>query len=101
MINPKHDTDGCARCRMDLIRFTREVKLPRFTMHVGEEWNLPQTSYRADGFIELGHGLAPPNTFEIVEHDITRASHNGKPCRGVALEGYPDSLPEYLTASRA
>lgn len=100
MINQKHPTAGCARCRMDLIRFTREVKLPRFTMLVGEEWFLPQTSYRADGLIELGHGLAPLAAFEIVERDATRASHNNRPCRGVDLNGYPDALPECLLATR-
>jgi len=67
---------------MDLIRFRVEVKLPRFTMHPDETWDLPQSQYRSDGGIDLGHGVAPLGTFEIVKVDHHRANHNGKPCPG-------------------
>lgn len=99
-INPDHGTAGCARCRMDLIRFVVETKLPRFTMHVDETWELPQTSHRAHG-IDLGHGFAPAHTFVIVKRDHTRACHNGAKCPGVELDRakYPDALPEFVGAS--
>ncbi len=102
LINAKHDTAGCARCRMDEIRFTRDVKLPRFTMRAGESYNLPQTSYRADGMIALGYGLGPHGSYVVVERDATRASHNGGTCPGTALdrERYSESLPEYIEATR-
>jgi hypothetical protein len=97
-INPVHGTAGCARCRMDLIRFVVEVKLPRFTMHAGDTWNLPQTQHREHG-IEAGHGFAPTHTFVIIERDHVRASHNGARCQGTALESYPDALPELVGAT--
>jgi hypothetical protein len=103
IVNPRHRTSGCARCRMDLIRFTREVRLPRFTMRAGEEWNLPQTSYRTNRYVELGAGLVPPGAYELVERDAQRASHNGRACPGAALdlETYPDALLEYVRATPA
>lgn len=73
---------GCPRCRMDLIRFVREVRLPRFTMAAGDEWNLPQVRYLPDGSAELGQGVAPAGSFEVVTRDATRACHNGTPCPG-------------------
>lgn len=99
VINRKeHGTPGCARCRMDLIKFVEEYKLPRFTMHIDETYNLPQTSYRQHGAIEIGTGIAPAQTFVIIERDAMRASHNGLPCPGLKLEGYPDALPELIGA---
>ena len=63
---------GCPRCRLDRIVFTREVRLPRFTMRAGEEWELPQSRYTADG-AELGGGTIPAGSFEIIEADESRA----------------------------
>lgn len=64
---------GCPRCRLDLIRFTREVKLPRWTFAAGEEWHLPQCRYLADGSAEVGAGVAPRDSFTIVVVDEHRA----------------------------
>jgi hypothetical protein len=64
---------GCPRCRLDLIRMTRTTKLPRFTMRVGEEWELPQSRYLLDGSAELGGGTLPAGSFEIIEADASRA----------------------------
>ena len=66
---------------MDLIRFTAEVKLPRFTMHAGEEWHLPQSRYTADGGAELGAGLVPAGSFTVVCADDTRAIHHDCPVK--------------------
>ena len=63
---------GCPRCRLDLIRFVREVKLPRFTMRPGDTWELPQSRYTADG-AELGAGIIPRDSFIIEVADATRA----------------------------
>ena len=68
MIKPK--SAGCPRCRLDLIVFTREVKLPRFTLAAGEEWEMPQARYTSEG-AELGGGIIPKDAFEIVEEDHT------------------------------
>lgn len=73
---------GCTGCRLDLIRFTADVWLPRFTMHAGEEWSLSQSRYRADGSFHLGAGIVPAGMYVIVERDEHRASHNGLPCPG-------------------
>jgi len=75
---------GCPRCRMDLVVFAVEVKLPRFTMRPGDSWDLPQVRNRADGGIELGHGVAPRGTFAVAEVDHRRACHNGQACPGDA-----------------
>lgn len=78
----KHGSEGCPRCRMDLIKFNADVKLPRFTMTKGETWNLPQSHYDQEGSAALGDGTAHRTTFYVVERDATRASHNGLPCPG-------------------
>ena len=96
----KHGTPGCARCRMDEIRFTKETKTPRFTLQADEVWYLPQTSHRPGGMIALGDGIVPPGSFEVVKRDAERASHNGRPCPGLKLdvEAYPDAMPELIGA---
>ena len=71
---------GCPRCRLDKIRMTKPVKLPRFTMGVGEEWELPQSRYQVDGSAELGGGSIPKDAFEIIEADESKAC--GCPCKG-------------------
>ncbi len=62
----------CARCRLDLIRFTREVRLPRFTMKAGEDWHLPQSRINADGSADLGGGIVPADAYETIAkcHDL-------------------------------
>jgi hypothetical protein len=70
---------GCRRCRLDLIQFTRTVKLPRFSMHQGDEWHLPQSRYQLDGSAELGAGIVPRDAFKILVVDDTRAC--GCPCK--------------------
>jgi len=77
---------GCPRCRMDLIVFAVEVKLPRFTMRPGDSWDLPQVRHRADGGIDLGQGVAPRGTFAVAKVDHRRACHNGQTCPGDAGE---------------
>lgn len=74
--------NGCLRCRLDLIRFNRTISLPRFQMAAGEEWRLPQIRYTSDGGAEIGGGIAPADSFTVVERDHARACHNGKPCAG-------------------
>lgn len=66
-------TPGCSRCRMDLIEFVREVKLPRFTMQAGEQWSLPQSRYNADGDASLGAGVCPRDSFKVLTVDADRA----------------------------
>lgn len=68
---------------MDLIRFTRQTRLRRFTMEVGEEWKLPQCRY-TDGGAMLDDSFVPESSFEVVVRDHTRACHNGNPCPGDA-----------------
>lgn len=65
---------GCPRCRQDLVRFTREVKLPRFTMREGETWDMPQRKYTADGGAHLGAGIVPPDSFEIVVVNVCQST---------------------------
>lgn len=65
--------EGCPRCRLDHIRFVKETKLPRFTMRIGETWELPQSRYTPDGSAELGGGLIPVGAFEIITVDESRA----------------------------
>lgn len=65
---------GCARCRLDLIRFVREVKLPRFTMRADETWHLPQSRYQPDGSAELGGGIVPADTFVVEKPGDSRAT---------------------------
>lgn len=77
-----HDTPGCSRCRMDLIRFTREVVLPRFTMRVGETWNLPQNQRNSDGMLSMGGGYVPVGSYETIKVDHVRAIHNFSTCPG-------------------
>lgn len=69
----KTTTEGCARCRLDLIRFVRDTKLPKFSMAAGEEWHLPQSRYLEDGSAELGGGTIPRDSFEVVKADEHRA----------------------------
>lgn len=71
MTKPKRP--GCPRCRLDLIRFLKEVKLPRFTMCEGDEWELPQSRYQPDGSAELGGGTIPKDAFIVEVEDQTRA----------------------------
>lgn len=73
---------GCPRCRMDLIRVTRETKLPRFTLSTGEEWSLPQCVQHLDGSLRIGGGEVPLGSYVIVERDHKRTDHNGLPCPG-------------------
>lgn len=68
---PRHA--GCPRYRLDRIVFLKDVKLPRFTLRAGEEWELPQSSYQVDGSAELGGGLIPKDSFEVVVADESRA----------------------------
>jgi hypothetical protein len=68
----------------------KEVKLPRFTMAVGEQWELPQSRYQDDGSAELGGGTIPAGSFEILKADESRAC--GCPCsddrtRGRSVDG--------------
>jgi len=72
---------GCPRCRLDKIVFVKEVKLPRFTLHEGETWELPQSRYLADGSAELGGGIIPRDSFVIEIADQSRAC--GCECRKV------------------
>ena len=76
-------TPGCARCRMDLIRFTRKCRLRRFTMEAGDEWKLPQVRYTEGGAM-LDDSFVHERHFEIVERDHTRACHNGSQCPGAS-----------------
>lgn len=71
---------GCPRCRLDLIRLVKSVKLPRFTLAQGERWELPQSRYTPDG-AELGGGVIPKDSFEIEVEDESRAC--GCPCRNL------------------
>lgn len=64
----------CARCRLDLIRFTREVRLPRFTMHAGQDWHLPQSYRRPDGSADLGAGIVPADAYETINECDTIAT---------------------------
>ena len=64
---------SCSRCRLDLIRFTREVVLPRFTMRPGDEWDMPQSRYTPDGRAELGAGHVPADAFVVVTPFASRA----------------------------
>ncbi len=64
---------GCPRCRLDKIVFVKSVKLPLFTMRTGEEWELPQSRYLADGSAELGGGIIPKDAFVIEVEDESRA----------------------------
>ena len=63
----------CARCRLDLIRFTREVRLPRFTMQAGEDWHLPLSYRHPDGTADLGAGIVPADAYETVNECDTIA----------------------------
>jgi hypothetical protein len=63
---------------MDLIRFLKDVKLPRFSFKVGETWELPQSRYQPDRSAELGGGQVPAGSFVIEVEDHTRAC--GCPC---------------------
>lgn len=74
---------GCPRCRLDRIIFKKEVKLPRFVMRQGETWELPQSRYTQDG-AELGGGIIPRDSFEIVTADESRAC--GCECRVTKTE---------------
>lgn len=69
----KKRSEGCPRCRLDKIKFTREVRLPRFTMHEGETWELPQVRYLPDGSAELGGGILPKDSFIVEVEDDSRA----------------------------
>ena len=69
----KPKSAGCPRCRLDRIKFGKEVKLPRFSFKPGEEWELPQSRYTPDGSAELGGGIIPRESFEIIEADESRA----------------------------
>ena len=71
---------GCPRCRLDRIKFVREVRLPRFSFKPGEEWELPQSRYQVDGSAELGGGLIPADAFEVIVADESRAC--GCDCKG-------------------
>lgn len=64
---------GCPRCRMDLLQFVREVRLPRFTMQAGEQWSLLQCRYTPDGSASLGAGLRPRDSFVVLAVDADRA----------------------------
>lgn len=71
---------GCPECVMDLIRFKREVRLPRFTMRVGEEWMARRRKMSLDGY-EIDGGLAPPDSFEVLV--LGAAVACGCSCRGL------------------
>lgn len=71
---------GCPRCRLDLIRFTADVPLPRFTMCRGETWRLPQSRYQENGSAAIGGGFAPAGTFEVLGRDVSRAIHGAEGC---------------------
>lgn len=75
---------GCPRCRMDLIRFTREVRLPRFTLEPGEEHSLPQVCHTADGSLLIGGGYVPPGSFRVIQRDHARAT-----CRACPGDPHP------------
>jgi hypothetical protein len=57
------------------------VKLPRFTLAQGEEWELPQSRYLSDGSAELGGGVIPRDSFFIEVEDQSRAC--GCECRKI------------------
>ena len=70
---------GCERCRKDIIRFVRDVALPRFTMRAGEKWSALQRRYTPALGYELGGGFAPSGSFVIESRNHHRAC--GCPCR--------------------
>ena len=85
--------DGGPRCRLDKIVFVKEVKLPRFTLHIGENWELPRSRYLTDGSAELGGGTIPKDSFIIEVADESRAC--GCECAKpfVAAPAHCKSLP--------
>lgn len=66
-------SEGCPRCRLDKIKFTKPVKLPRFSFKAGESWELPQVRHNPDGSAELGGGTIPRDSFIIEIADESRA----------------------------
>lgn len=65
--------DTCPRCRLALVRFLSEVKLPRFTMRPGDTWEPSEVRFGPDGSLRLGGGIAPSASFEVVNPFNSRA----------------------------
>ena len=58
LINARSRNRKPSTCRgVTISKLSRGIKLPRFTLHEGEEWELPQSRYQADGSAELGGGF--------------------------------------------
>lgn len=78
--------EGCPKCRLDRIRMTRRVVLQKFSLEVGETWDVQQQRFQPDGSIDhVGGGRIAADEYEIIQRD----HHRGSGCCPVPVEKCP------------
>lgn len=74
----------CNDCALDLVRFVRDYRAPRFNLRAGDEWKIPRKRIHDDGSFELAGGTVRAEDYELAERGASYVCGRTCSCRGGA-----------------